>query len=223
MAIAHQNTTSATGSIDADPSWAHDAGSGADRFLAIWGKVTFGGGPPNEAITGATYNAVPLAEFGAILNTEMKGFYLVAPATGSNTAVVTFTGNSGRPTIGVASSYNGVDQSTPYDGYNTATGSSDTPSVDITSATGEMVVAAAGSAAVRTSTVGADQDERNITSVTARTITVSDQAGAATVTMSNTWSSSTGWETMGISMNPAAAAGLGIPIASYHYRHHIGA
>jgi hypothetical protein len=133
-------------------------------------------------------------------------FTLVAPATGTNTLAITLSGTAfGIRGGGV--SFTGVDQSTPTGACATATGNSTTPSVDVSSAVGEIVIdhvvmANAGSLAAH-----ASQDEEYNGSDGSGNADMgsSTEAGAPTTTMS--WLSGSGaWAINGFGVKPVAAA-----------------
>lgn len=134
------------------------------------------------------------------------GYTLVNPATGAQTVTATYAGSQGQLRIGVAT-YTGVDQTTPVGTPNTATGSSTTPSVAITSATDELVVDGMAQVANANATAGANQTERWDLAGTEVSIAGSEEAGAATTTMSWTLPASAAWHIGGIPFKPAAAGG----------------
>ena len=213
MAVTHQASTT-DAQATATQTFAHDSGTGSDRLLLVYGGVNNGGGAPAETVEDlTTYNAVSLTAFGASVGTPGGGwptrwFYLVAPATGSNNVVVIY-GNTGSRTVGaIAQTYNGVDQSTPVSGYNTATGTSTTPSITISSATGDLVVAVVGAESAVTSDP-TDETERADFNPTARHMSATEEAGGASIVMDSTLSASAGWVTMGVSLKAAAAAAGG--------------
>lgn len=134
MAIAHDATTNATPISDAASMTFSHTVSGTDRLLVVKvGKrgaagvtvtVTYGGASMTQQIsqTGPNFQEVLI-------------FTLIAPATGANNVVVTFSASVNQG-FASASSYTGVDQTTPMDAAATGTsGTSATASHSITTVT----------------------------------------------------------------------------------------
>lgn len=184
------------------------AGTPVDPTSMKWG------GSGGTALTkrGSTINV------GA--NVKVSQYSLVAPATGSNTLYGEWPSNQDETAIGGAS-YTGVDQTTPHGTQATNTGNGVTPqtiTVNVTSATGEMVSDVVAtldtSGALTTLVVGASQTARvDIDAVGGsafESFGMSDESGAATVTMSWTQNRSPNgdisWGTLGIPLKPAGAA-----------------
>jgi hypothetical protein len=121
----------ATGFYDAgtsDPvSFSHTNGTGDDRLLTVGIGI---GNPDAGAIQSMTYNSVGMSVAASIsTNNWNRIYYLVAPATGSNTVEANF--DDPKPDIGMgAVSFTGVDQSDPIGA--TATASFDGTSVNRT-------------------------------------------------------------------------------------------
>lgn len=84
-------------------TWSHTC-SGSDRFLIV-------GTQAGASITGVTYNGVAMT----LIDTQglTKMWYLIAPATGSNSIVATAASSTYIMTGSV--SYTGVNQSSPID------------------------------------------------------------------------------------------------------------
>lgn len=130
MAIAYDTSVNKQGWIDTNTTnpitWSHTC-SGDNRILFVSVK-SYQAEP-----SGVTYNSVSLTKLAQIVNGSdyTTIYYLIAPATGSNTVSVAFSSRS-QYTAGISSSYTGVLQSTPPT-YNTAqTASNVTGSVSIT-------------------------------------------------------------------------------------------
>lgn len=109
---------------------------------------------------------------------------------------------------GMAESWCGVDQTTPVGTAAKASGSSSPATVNVTSASGELVTDAVISEIGSTLTVGADQTQTyNAADVSAASYNAgaSYENGGATVTMS--WTQSTGdyWGIVGVPLKPVAA------------------
>lgn len=87
-----------------------------------------------SAITGVTYNGVAMTQVGTAQNfatfaRDLQVWILVNPTAGSNT--VAWTGGGANAYFGCIS-ISGVDQTTPYTGLTTASGTSSTPSISVT-------------------------------------------------------------------------------------------
>lgn len=110
MAIAYDATSKST--FTTNPSWSHTC-TGDDRILVVVA------GAVSDNISGITYNSVALTQ---ITETTYPGaghaglsiWYLVAPATGSNTIAVSSSSACGA----VAVSYTGVKQTGVPDSSN---------------------------------------------------------------------------------------------------------
>lgn len=118
---------------DCDPcQWTHTVAAAAtDRILV----VSFGYGDDPTAISGVTYNGIPLTEirteaFAGGRVTSM--WYLVNPPAGTYTVSVDLTAPSSGTFSGASASYAGVDQATPVEAGVGAQGNSATSTVDIT-------------------------------------------------------------------------------------------
>jgi hypothetical protein len=103
-----------------------------DRILV----VSFGYGNAPTAVSGVTYNGIPLTEirtetFAGGRVTSM--WYLVNPPAGTYTVSVNLTSPATGTFSGASASYGGVDQATPIEaGHVGAQGNSATSTVDIT-------------------------------------------------------------------------------------------
>ena len=122
-------------------SWSHTC-SGDRRFLIVSVGMLSAVG---NSVSGITYNGIALSLIGTqsagmdVIRTEMWG--LVNPTTGSNTIAVTL--NSSTVSIAEATSWAGVNQSTPTEGLAgagaTNMGAADA-TVDVTTSTAEDYV-----------------------------------------------------------------------------------
>jgi Tfp pilus assembly protein PilX len=116
--------------------------AGVDRFLLVGISLRRDN---NQTVTSVSYGGVALTSIGAINNdpqVRLELWYLTAPALGSNALAITVDANT-RLVAGVAS-FTGVDQTTPLElpaSFNSAQSSS--PSVQVTTATGNAWVVAA--------------------------------------------------------------------------------
>ena len=118
MAIAFDAASSSSQVSGTTLTWSHTC-TGSNRFLI----VSAYGGADGTDISGMTYAGVAMtfvakAQYPAN-NSYVHVYYLIAPATGANNVVVSYTPNSRM--AGVATSYTGVKQSGQPDSYNTKT------------------------------------------------------------------------------------------------------
>ena len=118
MAIAFDASTDGGLNFSNSLSFAHTC-SGSDRILLV---AVFGDLVTNAYdITSVTYNGSALTEIAreATPSDRWVGlYYIVAPATGSNTVAVTVTGGV---VAAACSSFTGVHQSSPIDSSSTST------------------------------------------------------------------------------------------------------
>lgn len=141
-------------------------------------------------------------------------WYFLAPASGARSIVATL-GTARRFVMG-AVSYSGVSQSTPFGTAVTNSGNATTGSVVVTSATGELVVDAfCKRDTTEALTVDASQTQRYNNQTTNGTDSSneigagSEEAGAASVTMSWSWlTNNRRWAQVGAPLKPVGAAGV---------------
>lgn len=144
-AIAHDADSNAGNSVGnvSSFSWAHTC-TGSNLALVVRVYVRSQAGPGDTHPTSITYNGVGLTEQqhiapGAGTNRSFAYigiWYLKAPATGSNTIAVTFNDSPGGAAVyGSASSFTGVNQTTPIDSAGTTSTGTTTPvTISVTTA-----------------------------------------------------------------------------------------
>jgi hypothetical protein len=195
-------------------SWSHTVGAGlSNTILEVM--------PQESSGTGISVSTVVWDDGGANTPLTRKGrtqdagtgwaenWFLLSPASGTKTIKVTNTGSCAC-TAGSAS-YSDVDQVTPFNAASpqTATGSGGTASLNVTSASGELVIDSIND----NTTVGPDTLVPNGSQTQIHSITVSnntsggssDKPGAPSVTMS--WTGLNGsppWALVGVSLRPAS-------------------
>lgn len=196
-------------------AWTHTVNSNTNGILMV--GVLSGLGIAISSVKYATVSMTEVTNSPAINgNMKVHLFYLLLPATGANTVEVTMASNTRFKEAG-ATSWTGVNQTTPLGTWNENGGTSATATVDITSAVDEIVLDVVGvrfltTDADQTIAVGAGQTERWNVKVGFMTSDKfrcggSSEAGAATVTMS--WavgsSASRDWAIGGVPIKPLAA------------------
>lgn len=193
-------------------SVSHTTTSNADRYMLTGTMLRQG------AVSTVTYNSVSMT--GRTTNTvdpysgevNIRIWDLIAPTNGANTILASWTGNKAGH-MATITGY-GADQTTGFSNTASNTGTNTSPTVTVTSATGELVFTMMGWYA------------QGITSTPDGSWTALTQgnpslfagaqgaykAGAATVTRTDTLSGTpTGWVMQGVSMKAAAGAAAAIP------------
>lgn len=179
--------------------------SGSNRALFV--KVSYY--DSGDSVSVVSYNSVAMTFVpgSKVSNGQytVEWYYLVNPATGSNTVSVTMTGSVFD--IGVTSiSFTDAHQTTPYGTPVTGTGTSTTPSVTVASGATEIVLDGIVIVHSGTLTVGAGQTQRT-NEICGGFIKhgASTETGAASTTMSWSNSSSQVWASSAFAVKPVAA------------------
>jgi hypothetical protein len=200
MAVAHDAASTATGANVTSLSWSHAGGTPT----AVGTGISWWDGESN-AITGVTYDGVAQTVAAAATRAGFADrcsiYGLGAPAAGTKTVAVTW--GAGVYPVAGAETVTGSDTSTVFSNTATADGSSTTPSVTVTSATGELVLAVMD--ARQTFTTDASQTERWNTNQSGLRGAGMTEAGAASVVMNGTLGASDNWIFAGVSFKEAAA------------------
>jgi len=116
-------------------SWSHTTGTGSNRLLLVAVGVHVATGTP-ATVSNVTYGGVSLIQVTTALYSAKDPqvrtyvFGLVNPASGTNTITVNFV--AATLSVAGAVTYTGVDQTTPIQTSNTATGAGKAPSVLVT-------------------------------------------------------------------------------------------
>ncbi|MCH8247650.1 MAG: VCBS repeat-containing protein, partial [Bacteroidetes bacterium] len=154
-------------------------------------------------VSSVTYNGVSLTNVGVQANgssARTEIWRLVAPATGTHNVVVTFASMTEDASLGIIT-FTGVHQTTPLGTFASTSGSSTSASVNVSSATGELVfdhIAVINA----TVTVGSGQVQRwNVMGSEARAAG-STEPGATTTTMSWSRGTSGPWSIGAVSIKP---------------------
>ena len=141
--------------------------TGSNTILVVCSAVE-GTTSGNQPITGITYNGVALTKIHDIAgsaNNRTEQWYLVAPSSGANDIVITYTGvvgsGAGQGVAGAGLSITGAKQQAP-EASAEASGSSSTATVNVTTLTNNAWVTDCtySGLAANTLTVGADQTSR---------------------------------------------------------------
>lgn len=183
-----------------------DIGTRTNGLLLVFVTTNSSG----DVVTGATYGGASMTEVahvGAGVVTNWKVFALKAPANGSNSLSLSFSGDEFyTPQYGWIA-FDGVDQTTPYGTAFTNTGTSTTPSLaSQTCPTDGMLV---GGCTHNFTTSGPTAGGGTTSRVSGRNVDrgLAIATRADTGAFSWTCSSSQAWSAAGLPINPAGAGG----------------
>ncbi len=196
-------------------SFAHSVTAGGVNRLLVLGVSINVAGNSGSTVTAATYNGVALTKsfaFDPGNNFRVEMWYLVNPATGSNTVQVTVNKTTGNP-MGVvigAVDFTNADQTSPIRGSATASGSNDVAAIGVPSAINDIVLdtlAVVGTNGI--SSFGTNQTSQwnansGVTGQNARG-GGSTRAGAPSVPMSENLTAANAWSDGAVSIRPPDA------------------
>ena len=187
----------------ATTSWSQTIDNGANRLLLV--GVSFAG--TSRYITSMTYGGVAMTLVGSAgVNRRVELWRLLNPTVGTGTILANWSGSS--DVVFWSGSFTNVDQTTPFGTFQSASGNSTTPSVTVSSATGQLVVdvmAAAGDAG----TINPGSAQALICSGNTGTSSGdargggSSEPGASSVTMTWSLSNSKVWDIGAVAIRPA--------------------
>ena len=119
MAIAFDAVSHGVDGSGTSLSWSHTC-TGSNLILFVAALVD-----TSHTVTSVTYNGVAMTQIASVdAWTRTALYYLVAPATGTNTVTITASGNN--PIYGRATSYTGASQTGVPDSFSTNTGTGTT-------------------------------------------------------------------------------------------------
>ena len=179
--------------------------SGADRLMLVGVSLNPNAG---ETVTSVTYNGTPLTFVGFANwsnDTRAEIWQLVAPAIGTHDVVINFSAPLSYGSVAGVMTFTGVNQVTPLGTFVAASGSSAGPAtVNVSSATNQLVFDTVGCETCTSLTVGAGQTQRwNLFMDDGNVMgAASTEPGAATVTMSWTLGTADYWAIGAVPINP---------------------
>ena len=200
--VADTTSSSNTGAAGATSlTWSHIVNSGMNQVLI----VEFASDSKDGTVTSLTYagQALTLVGRGKATGGRVEIWELVSPTVGTANIVANF--NNKQQVVAGAVDFFGVDQTAPTGTFISAGGTSTAPSVDVTSAIGDIVIDALWGNDGVTATAGAGQTVQWTNATGSSTNFIrgagSTEAGAASVTMSWTLNSSVQWVDGGVSLH----------------------
>uniref|UniRef100_UPI00262434A2 DUF4347 domain-containing protein n=1 Tax=Zoogloea sp. TaxID=49181 RepID=UPI00262434A2 len=205
LAISANGTATSTNTTNTSTtplSWSHTVAAGSNRVMFVELSISTSG----TYATGVTYGGVGMTLVGRSSSgvVPVEIWKLVNPTVGTASVVASFSATTAA--AGGATTYNGVDQTTPVRGsFVSAFGNSTTVSVTVASAPGDLVIDAqswqglpSGGAPGPGQTITWSQQNASITGGS------TSEAGAASVEMSSSFGSSTNWVIGAVSLKAAA-------------------
>jgi len=176
------SSSSASGNTSNSISWNHKVGSGTNRFLAVCTQARDSVVSHMPVLT-VTANGRALTKVRRDIRTDggdsfgTEIWYLLNPASGNNTITVRWTGSLSEYGVGSATSYAGVDQTTPIDAHSGHGGIGTTISTTITTVANRALITDCLDGQGNKLTIGAGQTTR----VTRNTSIRVDVVGVSTV------------------------------------------
>jgi hypothetical protein len=184
--------------------------SGSNRLMLVGVSIN---NDLNETVSSVTYNGDPLSLEGFVAQADdarVEIWSLVAPDTGTNDVVITFSDQLWRSAAVGVMTFTGVDQGTPLGTFASNKAASDPgpATVNVSSAVNELVFDTVGCEQCTSLTVGGGQTQRwNRSADNGVTRGAgSTEPGAATVTMSWMLGSANDWAIGAIPVQPSGGS-----------------
>jgi len=217
-AVTIDNVSTAVMSGAATMTITHQTGIGtSDRLMLVGVSLN---NDEYEEVTGVTYNGIPLTFVGEEHNSDdarVEIWSLVAPSLGTKDVEITFNRQVYRQAIAGVITFKGVDQTSPLGTFASEEADGTVASVNVPSATGELVFGIVAAETPSGLTVGAGQTEQwYVIAGSGRTEGAGcTEPGAATVPISWELYSSDHWAVAGVSIRPSSGVtSLSVAITS---------
>ena len=210
--IAVDATTSTTANSGSSVTISHTI-SGSNRLLLVGVSSGCFTSYTRRTVTSVTWNGTNLTQVGAVdqatspYRARVEVWALKAPATGTYNVVVNLDGSLSsyyQVVVGVMS-FTGVDQVTPYANQTSTSGTGTSPSLTITSASGEMSYAVID-AQTQTPSGCTGTQRWNQTETYAKGAGATKAGASPNVSIGWSLGGSTTWSMYGLSIKPANAA-----------------
>jgi hypothetical protein len=199
-----------SGRFSGDISQSHTTGTGQNRLMLV--GISVSNWPNTPSVSSATYGGQALTLVGSrFVDGEGVLIYsLKNPTSGAHNVVIDYSSNPSYGSVVGVMTFSGVDQTNPLRAFASATGTGSSASVSVSSASGELVFDTLMNSYDKAISPGASQTQRwnNQGEPTAGGST---KAGAASVTMSWSWSFSNPWVIGAVSIKPASSTPTATP------------
>ncbi|MBD9357825.1 cadherin-like domain-containing protein [Methylomonas albis] len=202
LAVTSNGTVTSTQTLYATSlTWSHTVNAGVDRVLFVEIAID----DVNAGVNSVKYGTADLTRVGrTAANHAVEIWALINPTEGTDNVVISFTGNT--EAAAGASTFNGVNQSTPYGTYAGNTGTTGllggSGTVNVASATGDLVIDVQYWKAISADTTGTGQTSQWTSSSLLSTAKAGSSAeeGASSVTMSGSALLAANWSIGAVSV-----------------------
>ena len=185
--------------------------SGTDRLMLV--GVSFNN-DAYETVSSVTYNGAALSLVDSVAEADdarVEIWSLVAPDTGTHDVVITFSAQLTRSAVAGVTTFTGVHQTTPLGTFASANAPNPSPgpaTVNVSSATNELVFDTVACETCTSLTVGGGQTQRwNLSEEMSSAMGAgSTEPGAATVTMSWALGSGDHWAIGAVPIKPSGGS-----------------
>ncbi len=204
MAVSVDSTSTGVGTSTNNVTFSHTTTAAGDRLMLVGVSMDANGG---ETVTSVNYGGQSLtlvvSRVGGSAPARIEIWQLVNPNAGTANVVVNLSGNADGVSIG-ATTFTGVDQTTALGTFVSDIGTSNAPTVNVSSVAGELVYDVVAGKDSGTLTQGAGQTELWDVDAGGQSRGASSiETGAATVTMSWAKGSSLEWSIGAVSIKAA--------------------
>ncbi len=196
------SATSAQSGGTTNLTWSHTISGGSNRELFVTMAIDAMG----ASVSGVTYGGVAMTQVGRTSGDHAVEIWKLAnPTVGTANIVISLESNTAIEAGAIA--YNGVDTTSATGTFAGASGTGTTSIVNVSSQTNDLVIGVTNwNGTPSDSTNGASQTTIWALTDTAHQSITATEAGAATVTMSSTVSTSAQWELGAVSIHAATLA-----------------
>jgi hypothetical protein len=202
-AITFDSSNTRTGTANSIDTWSHTV-SGSNPILIVGVSVK---GASSTGVNSITFNGDSLTKLASDANgtkVAVELWYLVNPDVDTHTISMDMTGGSGNNYTAGSMSFVGVDQATPLGTHATASSGSNTATVNVSSAAGELVIDVVGTEKESIS-IGSGQTQRFNPGADPE-CGGSSEPGASSVTMSWSINKNNSWAIIAVPLKPAPDA-----------------
>ena len=187
-------------------TFTYNSGSAGDNRLLVVG-ISYRN-DDYETVSSVTYGGQALTQIGTAANSDdgrVHLYRLLAPPTGNNALVVTWSSALDQGGVIGAVTYAGVDPSEPTGAFGSATGSSSTPTATVASQAGDVVIGVvAGPSTSNYSATGGGTPLWSLRPFSGQTAGAGQAKPGADSSVALSWSgSSAPWAVGGVALKPA--------------------